>query len=198
MSAATVLVSGRRARDSLAVAAALAVEAECARAQPTLLVELRPEPRRRPATLMCSSAARELEAQLRAVGLAAAARGRMCHLSMAEEAERLGELAGALDGCGAEIAVVHASGHLWVPALDLCGPSGGVLVADRASERSLAALAVAELHDRGLRARVETRPPGPLAGRRALAGIRPGGEASGRAARMAAALFGPPGRAHAE
>ena len=186
---AIILVGGTRVRDSLALAAAVAVEAECAREVPTAMVELRPEPRRRAATLLCSPAARAIEAALREAGLPASARGRVCHLSAAEDEEAFGAVGAALAAAGAEVAVVHVCGALWIPAIESLEPAGGALVVDPVSERPLAALAVAELHDRGLGARVETRPPGPLAARRALAGVRPGGEASTRAARIAAALL---------
>ncbi len=193
---ATVLVSGTRPRESLALAAAIAVEAESASGSPTALVELRPEPRRRTPTLLCSPAAREIEAELRGAGLAASARGRVCHLSVADEEEALAEVAVALPACGAEVAVVQLPGRFWVPALESAlTPAGGALAADPVAERSMAALAVGELRRRGLPARVEMRPPGPLAARRALAGIRPGGEASLRAARIAAALIGTAGHA---
>lgn len=189
----TILVSGTRARDSLALAAALAVEAEPAQAGPVLLVELRPEPRRRPATLLCAPSARVLEAELRELGLPASARGRICHLCLDHDQESLDRLASALPGCGAETAIVGVPGELWVPALESAlEPAGGVLAADPVSERALAALAVGELHARGLPARVETRVPGPLASRRALAGIRLGGETSVRAARIVAGLIGSP------
>jgi hypothetical protein len=187
----TVLASGTRPRDSLALAAALAVEAEPVGRGPVLLVELWPEPRRRPATLLCAPAARELEAELRGLGMPASARGRFCHLGVEEEGEALDRLAAALPECGAKVAVVRVPPVLWVPALEsTLTPVGGALAADRTSERALAALAVAELHARGLPARVETRAPGPVASRRALAGIRPGGETSARAARIVAGLVG--------
>ena len=198
MSRSTALVSGSRARDRLAVAAAVAVEAECAHGVPTLLAELRPEPRRRPATLVCSPAARELEGRLRAAGLAASARGRICQLSAADDEQGLGEVGEVLAEAEPAVGVICLPGRLWETALETHEPRGGVLVVDPASERSLAALAVAELHERGLGARVETTAPGPLAARRALAGVRPGGETSERAARIAMAVFGRPPAAHAE
>jgi hypothetical protein len=190
VSQATLLVTGTRPRDSLALAAAIAVEAECARGAPTVLAELRAEPRRRAATLLCSPAARELEEVLRAAGLYASARGRVCHLCATDDEEALGTVGAELRACGAGIAIMHLPGRLWVPALDSLDPVGAALVADPSSERPLAALAVGELRARRLPVRVETRPPGPLAARRGLAGVRPGGEASARAARIASALIG--------
>jgi hypothetical protein len=187
----TILVSGTRRRDSLALAAAIAVAAEPLARGPVLLVELWPEPRRRPPTLLCAPAARELEAELRRLGMPASARGRFCHLGLEEDGKAFGRLAATLPESGAEVAVVRVPPALWVPALEsTLAPAGGALTADRTSERALAALAVAELHARGLPARVETRAPGPLASRRALAGIRPGGETSARAARIVAGLVG--------
>jgi hypothetical protein len=187
------VVSGTRPRDCLAVAATVAVEAgDATRSASVLLAELASEPRRRAATLLCSPGAREIEAFLRGGGLAAAARGRFCHLCLDDEEESLDQLAAALPGCRAGLAVVQVPGDLWVRALESrLEPSGGILVADAVSERSMAALAVGELRDRALAVRVETRAPSALAARRALAGVRPGGAASARAARIARALVGP-------
>ena len=88
--------------------------------------------------------------------------------------------------------MAHLPGALWVPAvrapgLDLVG--GCVLVALPA-ERSLAALAVEELGRHRVRARIATRPPPPLACRRALAGTRAGGRTSVAASRILRALLG--------
>jgi hypothetical protein len=57
-------------------------------------------------------------------------------------------------------------------------------------ERSLAALAVGELAERGLPARIATKAPGPLAARRALAGARPCGGLSESARGTARRLLG--------
>jgi hypothetical protein len=186
----SILAGGSGPRESLSTAAAVAVEAEVASGRPALLAELSPDSRRRPATLLCSPAARALEAELRGAGLPASARGRLCHLRVSADEEGLAQLATVLPVCGAELAVVQVPPLLWTPALEAgLELRGALLLADPESERSLAALVVAELRARGLRVRVETRPAGPLAGRRALAGVRPGGAASERAARIAAALF---------
>ena len=105
--------------------------------------------------------------------------------SSPEEEDGIGALATSVAESGAELAVVHLPGRLWVPALEADGlaATGGCLLVSLPSERSLAALAVEELARRRLPCRVATRPPGQLAARRALAGARPGGWVSEMAAR---------------
>ncbi len=185
------------AADGLAQAAAVAVAAADRGAGTALLVSLEAEPRRPGPTLLAAPEARELERALRGAGWeAAVARGHTCRLALPAEPESLaalGELA-RIAGAADAIAVVPAS--LWSEALAAQpSPAGGLLRARLPRDRSLAALVVSELRDRGLRARVAARPLGRVAGRRALAGIDPGGAASARAARLARGLLGNRGQA---
>ena len=194
---AALLVSGHNARGGLALAAALAVEAARGPRTRALLAELSGERRRRPTTLLASPDSRELEAALRAGGFEASARGHLCHMPVQPNRAALGELGEAAAAARAELLVVHLAPALWRPALEAgeLEPRGGLLLVELPRERSLAALAVAELRERGCRAKVMTRPPPALAARRALAGVRPGGALSRRLGRVARALLGEGGQA---
>ena len=192
-----VLVSGHNARGSLALAATLSVEAARATGAGVLLAEVGPSQARRPTTLLASPAARELESALRAGGHQASARGHLCHLGVQPDAAALAELGGAAQAADARLLVVHLRPGLWREGLDAeaLEPSGGLLLVELPRERSLAALAVAELRERGCRAKVVTRPPPALAARRALAGVRAGGAVSRRMGRVARALLDEAGQA---
>jgi soluble lytic murein transglycosylase-like protein len=74
----------------------------------------------------------------------------------------------------------------------------GLLRADLAEDRPLAALAVIELRERRLGVRVASRPLGLVASRRALAGLEIGGGAASRIARLARGLFGRSGSLRAQ
>ena len=186
---AAILAGGADRSASRSLAGAVAVEAAVLTGAGTLLAEV--GARRRGPTLLASSGARELEAALRSSGRSAAARGHVCQLAV-EEGEGIGELVTSVTDSGAELAVVHLPGRLWVPALEAEGlaAAGGCLLVSLPAERSLAALAVEELARRQLPCRVATRPPGQLAARRALAGARPGGWVSEMAAGIARRLLG--------
>ncbi len=202
---AVLLASGSDRRGGLALAASVAVEAAAAGRLEALLIELSERPRRRPTTLLASPEARALEARLRALGLRAAARGHICHLGLGIDegldggADGTG-LADVVAGCEARLAVVHLPGSSWVASLELPGlrVDCGLLLARLPEERSLAALTVDELRRCGCEARVASRAPAALAARRAMAGLRPGGGASVRAARLARALPGLAGPARQE
>ena len=71
-----------------------------------------------------------------------------------------------------------------------CGHARGLLRADLPSDRPLAALAVAELRERRLAARVAPRPLGRVASRRAMAGLETGGAVARRVRRLARGLVG--------
>ena len=184
-----ILAGGADRGASRSLAASVAVEAAVLTGAGTLLAEV--GARRRGPTLLASSGARELEAALRSSGRRCSARGHVCQLAL-EEGEEIDELVASIADSGAELAVVHLPGRLWVPALEAEGlaTAGGCLLVSLPAERSLAALAVEELARRRLQCRVATRPPGPLAARRALAGARPGGWVSGMAAGIARRLLG--------
>src|SRR3954453_16067935 len=116
--------------------------------------------------------------------------GVFCHL--AAENENLEDVGTAVAESGAELAVLHLPGRLWVPALaaETLAPAGGCLLVSLPEERSLAALAVEELARRRLPCRVATRAPGQLAARRAWAGVRAGGWVSELGAGSARRLLG--------
>jgi Transglycosylase SLT domain/D-alanyl-D-alanine carboxypeptidase/Putative Flp pilus-assembly TadE/G-like len=194
---AALLVSGHNIRGGLALAAALAVEAARGTRTRALLAEISAERARRPTTLLASPDSRELEAALRARGFEASARGHLCHIPVQPNPAALDELGAAAAAARAEVVVVHLAPGLWLPALDAAAlrPRGGLLLIELPRERSLAALAVGELRRRGCRAKVVSRPPPPLAARRALAGVRPGGALSRRIGRVARALLREGGQA---
>jgi len=194
-------IGGAGGAVSLAAAVAVAgTETEAERA--ALVVDLDPAPRGRGPTVLASDAARRLEEWARGPGgvPSAAARGHICHASPAggdvgevDDGGPLQRLAELLDRePPASAVIVHLPPSLWPDALDhvRVDAGGGLLRADLPSDRALAALAVRELHDRGMRAKVASRPLGRVASRRALAGVEPGGAASRRAARLARALVG--------
>jgi hypothetical protein len=184
----TILATGSDRRLSLALGAALAVEAGQLTGGSALLIEAGEAAQRRAPTLLAAPGARRLEEALRGAGMPGAARGHFCHLALADAYG----LAEAIEQAVAELAVVHLPGRLWVPTLDLPGLEtvGGLVVVSLPAERSLAALAVDELARRGMRAKVATRPPAPFAARRALAGVRSGGRTSELAGRILRALLG--------
>jgi hypothetical protein len=192
MSAATILATGSGRRGSLALAAAVAVEAAAATGARTLLVEVADGTRRRGATLLSAPAARELEDSLRIAGWSGSARGHLCHLALGADDEPLETLGATMLEGGAELAVAHLPAGLWVPALDSdeIGAVGGLIVVELPRERSLAALAVDQLRSRGLGVKVASATPSPFAARRAMAGARPGGRQSLTARRIAATLLG--------
>jgi Transglycosylase SLT domain/D-alanyl-D-alanine carboxypeptidase len=189
---AAILASGTDRRSSLGQAAALAVEGAALTGAGTLLVELGQGAQRRGPTLLAAPVARRIEELLRGNGRRASARGHICHLALSEDDSGPAAVGGVVSASGAELAVVHLPGRLWVPTLDTGGLplAGGCLLVSLPAERSLAALAVGELDRRGLPARIATRGPGPLAARRALAGARPGGGASDSARRIVRRLLG--------
>jgi hypothetical protein len=182
------------ARGGVATAASVAVSLAAranAESRSVLMVEARAERGRGP-TMLAAEAARRLEHSLGQAGIRAAARGRLCWLCLDPESDVLGELTialgAAVDACAA---VAHLPGGLWSAALgraDL-GVTAGILRADLPRQRSLTALAVRELRDAGVRARVASRAPGPVAARRVASGLEPGGHASVRAGRLARGLL---------
>ena len=182
------------ARGAVATAAAVAVAAaglaDRDRPAPALIAELDARGTRTP-TMLASLAVRGLERDLRGGGFAAAARGAVCWLALPDGAAGLEELeqALALVGPDAFLAAVLPS-RLWIDALDRPGLSvvGGIIRCDLPAARPLAALAAIELRERGLVARIDPRGLGPLATRRALAGLDAGGAAARRARRIASAF----------
>jgi hypothetical protein len=184
-----ILASGTDRRASLGLAAAVAVEGAALTGAGTLLVELGEVAQRRSPTLLAATASRRIEEALRREGLRGSARGHICHLAAPDA--KTGAAAVAAVAGEAEIVVVNVPGRLWVPALESeLQVAGGCLLVSLPEERSLAALAVDQLERRGLPVRIATRPLGPLAARRVLAGARAGGGLSDVAGGIARRLLG--------
>ena len=179
--------AGGGAALAAAVGVAAAGEADPGH-EAVLLADLdRPAGARGP-TLLASAAARSLEDAVRDGDLGpAAARGHLCQMSLQGDdgLDRLAELIAS--PLPASLVLAHVPQRDWPRALAHPGipARGGLLQADLPADRSLVALAVGELHERGLRARVAGRALGRIAARRALTGIEPGGAVSRRARRFA-------------
>jgi soluble lytic murein transglycosylase-like protein len=180
------------ARGTLAVAAAVGVELAGERGG-ALLVDAS-ESGRRGATMLASARARAVEDALRGHGFErAVARGRLCILSLPggeHVVPRLLEAVEAASEVPAPVVVAHLPGPLCRRALADAAlePQGAVLRADLPAQRPLAALAVIELREQRVPARVVARPLGRVASRRALAGLEVGGAAGRRLARLAQGL----------
>ncbi|MCO5326467.1 MAG: transglycosylase SLT domain-containing protein [Solirubrobacterales bacterium] len=182
--------------DTVAAAVAVAATTTDPGAEGALILDLRRSPRPPRGTLLASTAARRLEGAAATLDLRAAARGRVCFAvpgdagsDAASVVARLGEpeIPAPLVMCVCD--PVHFRAVL------AAAPGGGRAALVRAapgSERSLLALLVGELLDERIPVKAWTCPIGAIPGRRALAGLEPGGETGRRAARFAAALA--PGR----
>jgi hypothetical protein len=175
----------------LAAAAAVAVALAASSPDPrgVLMIETWAERRRGP-TMLASVAARSLERSLMQAGLRAAARGRLCWVSVADDGPLEGVAAAVSAAPEARAAVAHLAAADWRVALgsDEVEVAAGIVRAELPRQRSLAALAVRELRAAGLKARIAARAPGPVASRRVASGLDPGGETSVRAARLARGL----------
>ncbi|MBS1864180.1 MAG: hypothetical protein JSS68_21010 [Actinobacteria bacterium] len=123
-------------------------------------------------TLIASASAHRLEERLaaRLPRLRPAARGEVCHLSVAAEEDGLTAAGTAVTVARGGLAVVHVAPELMQPLLDTEGaprPDAALLRVDLAAERSLVALAVGDLLERGLRVAVLKHRLGWVAERRA-------------------------------
>jgi Transglycosylase SLT domain/D-alanyl-D-alanine carboxypeptidase/Putative Flp pilus-assembly TadE/G-like len=187
-------IAGSGGATSLAAGVGVAIACGSDR-RAALLIDLDPPSRGRRPTVLASDSARELEDELRDIGgafAAAAARGHLCYLPLAAGDDALDRVVELLDRApAASVVIVHVPPALWPRAVgdERLGARGGLMRAELPADRALAALAVRELHERGLRARVVSDPLGRVASRRALAGIEPGGAASRRAGRLARGLL---------
>lgn len=179
--------AGASGSEALAAALATCMAAEGGAA---LLVEVGAAAQRRRPTLLASPAARELEQRLGGTADGAAARGVLCHLAAGDGDEGLRRAAEALAAAGGVPCVVHVAPELWLAALEHPGLAarGALIRADVPRDRPLAGLAVRGLRARGLEVRVATRPLGWASGRRALAGVRPGGADDSRLRRWSRSL----------
>lgn len=191
MNGRVVVVAAVGAADgSRAAAAALA----CAGSEPDrpgLLVDIGGRPPR--PTLVASNGARELEERLTAhlPELRSASRGGTCHLAIPGDAEGLEQLPAALPLVREALAVLHVPSGLFQGALRVRGVEFGcvLLRADLESDRALTALAVRELHRRGLSVRVLKRSLAWVPARRALLGALPSHAPGGLPARLRKSLL---------
>ncbi len=175
-----------------AVAASAATGGDDGRPAPVVVAETGARSPRGP-TMLASAAARGVERSLMAAGLRGAARGQVCWLSLGDGSEGLDGLETALEPlAGARLVIATLAPALWGEAIARPGlhPGGALLRCELPARRSLAALATMELRERGLVVRIDRHGFGPLASRRALAGLDPGGATGRRARRMAAAFLG--------
>jgi hypothetical protein len=123
-------------------------------------------------TLIASASAHRLEERLatRLPTLRPAARGEVCHLSVAADEDGLAAAGVAVMAARGALAVVHLAPELLQPLLETPGapePDAALLRADLAEARPLVALAVDDLMRRGLRVAVLKRRLGWVAERRA-------------------------------
>lgn len=174
------------ASGGLAVSAAVAIALARHTPQSGILMAEVGGARARSPTLLASESARELEDELRAAGLErAVARGRLCWLCLEAAEASAEELQHAVAVASPRLLLAHVPPAMWTPLLDSLHPGAGLLRADTRADRALAALAVGELRERGMAARIATRPLGRVGARRALAGLDPGGTSSRRIERLA-------------
>lgn len=176
------------ARGAAAALACASAEVDIA----TLLVDVggrAPRP-----TLIASAAARNLEERLRAhlPAARAAARGQVCHLSVAADREGLEAAAAAVDTVKGDLAVIHLPPHLLQPALGESSlrPTGVLLRADLPADRALLALVARGLLDRRLAVRVLKHRLSWVAERRALFGVLAAGSPGGLPERLVRHLRG--------
>lgn len=148
----------------------------------TLLVDLggrSPRP-----TLLASAAAQQLEERLVAhlPQARVAARGQVCHLAAPADSDGFGVVSAAVTVARGALAVVHLPPDALQPLLgggEGPEPSGVLLRADLAADRTLTAMVARDLLDRGLRVAVLKRRLSWIAERRAhfgaLSADAPGG-----------------------
>jgi hypothetical protein len=173
---------------ALSAAVAIALARQSGPGSGIVMAEVGGAPRR-PPTLLASASARKLEDELRAAGLEhVAARGRLCWLCLEAGEDSARELDRAVAAASSRLLLAHVPPALWMPLLDWLCPRAGLLRADTRADRALAALAVSELRERGMGARIATRPLGRVGARRAVAGLDPGGTSSRRVERLARGL----------
>ena len=184
----------RHARAAAAAVALAVAEAGSEHAGSALLVDLAGAGLYRP-SMLATDAARGLAGTIATIdGWGAVPRGRLC-IAVPEAVEpgdpvvppelRLMDLLDVGLGSGAP-AVVHCSPSGFRVALDTCrelDPRTAALIQARPprEEQTLLSALSFELRGGGFRHRIWRRPPGLIQGRRALAGLDPGGETSRRA-----------------
>jgi len=114
-----------------------------------------------------------LAVQLTEAGVAS--RGQICHLTLPPDENGIAMARAATAVARDSARVLHLPPCLLQDALEDDGlrPSGALLRANLGTDRALTALAVGDLHGRGLRVAVLKRPLGWIAARRALSGALP-------------------------
>jgi len=139
-------------------------------------------------TLIASAAAQQLEARLKLQleDAKAAARGQVCHLAVAADADGLAAASAAATTARESGAVVHLPSELLQAALaePAFEASAVLLRADLGCDRALVALAVRELIERGVATAVLKRRLTWVAERRALFGILPAESSGGLSERL--------------
>lgn len=145
-------------------------------------------------TLIASAAAQKLEERLGAhlSSARAAARGQVCHLTVAADHGGLETAAAAVDVARGALAVIHLPPDLLQEALwgSHLRPTGVLLRADLPDDRALVALAARDLLERGLSVGVLKHRLGWIAERRALFGVLPVGSPGGLPERLVRRLCG--------
>ena len=179
--------------DAIAAAVAVASTSVEPDAEAALVVDLRRAPRPARGTLLASAAARRLEgAAGEAMGLRAAARGRICFAAPQEDGREAGRV--VTDLCAPEAPaplVACVCDPVDFREVLESAPEGGRAALVRAlpgADRSLLALLVGELRAERVPLRAWTSAVGTIPARRALAGLEPGGATGRRAARFASSL----------
>jgi hypothetical protein len=184
--APTMLVTAvGEAEGSRSAAAALACAAADLEVAPLLIDVGGRGPR---PMLIASAAAQQLESRLNAhlEDAKVAARGQVCHLAVAADADGLATAAAAATAARENGVVVHLPPDLLQPVLaePAFQVSAVLLRADLSEDRALVALTVRDLIDAGLGAAVLKRRLTWVAERRALFGILPAGAPGGLPERL--------------
>ncbi len=147
--------------------------------------------------MLASTAARELEASCsRIPGVAAAARGRLCFVAPAdrgaglEPAALLNDLLDPELGAALVLAVCEPADFRALLDPSLSRRRAVLLKASPGSDRPLIALLATELRGEGVPMKAWVPAIGPVAARRALAGLDAGGDSGRRAERLLNGLLG--------
>jgi hypothetical protein len=160
----------------------------------TLLVDVGGRPPR--PTLLASAAAQTLEERLAAhlPQYRVAARGQVCHLAVAADAEGIDAAAAAVTANRGELAVIHLPPELLQVVVSGDRdprPTGVLLRSDLQRDRALVALAARDLLTQGVSVAVLKQRLSWVAERRALFGALPAGAPGGLPERLVRSLLGP-------
>ena len=185
--------------DAAAAAVAVASASVAPGGESALVLDLRRGPRPPRGTLLASAAARSLEVTVgETTGLRAAARGRICFASAGDSegdaAELVAELTAPVPPAPLLACVCDRVDFRAVLDAAPEGERAALIRSLPGADRSLLALLVIELRPQRIPIKAWTAPIGTIPGRRALAGLEPGGATGRRAARFAAGLAASPER----